>query len=287
VVNQKIILGTVQFGLNYGINNTVGKPSENEAFEVLDVANENGICFLDTADAYGDSISLIGRYHRTRNNQFKILSKFKNVKQGELIQIVNDSLSKLNILQFEVYSYHSFDDYSNNKSVINDLIELKSSGLIKKIGISVYTNVEFETVIEDSSIDVIQLPYNILDNNNLRGLLIERAKQNGKEIHIRSVFLQGLFFMGFQRFPEKLLPLKKYLQTINDFCNKESITMQSLALSYAILNKNIDYVLIGVDNGSQLKKNMESIQYSPEILDFINNSVFVKETELLNPVNWK
>jgi aryl-alcohol dehydrogenase-like predicted oxidoreductase len=116
---------------------------------------------------------------------------------------------------------------------------------------------------------------------------LEKAKLKGKEVHIRSVFLQGLFFMDFNNFPEKLAPLKPYIQKIKDFCSNESLSMQTLALSYALFNNNIDKVLIGVDNTSQLNKNIESILDHQKAFDFINNSVFVKETELLNPANWK
>ena len=286
-MNQKIILGTAQFGLNYGINNSDGKPSEEEVFEILDLAFASGINSLDTADAYGDSIALIGNYHKSRNSRFKVLSKFKNVKQGELEPIINNSLDKLGILKFEVFSYHSFGDYLNNNDLIKDLLKLKSKGLIEKTGISVYSNDELVQAIKDINIDVIQLPYNLLDNYNLRGSLIEKAKQKGKEIHVRSVFLQGLFFMDFDRFPEKLAPLKFYIKKIKDFCISESLSIQTLALCYVLFNKSIDNVLIGVDNSSQLLKYIRSIQNHENAIDFINSSVFVNETDLLNPVNWK
>ena len=286
-MNQKIILGTVQFGLNYGINNSFGQPSEKEVFDILDSAYNNGINCLDTADAYGNSIAIIGDYHSSRSSKFKILSKFKNAREGELAQIARESLNKLKIKQFEVYSYHSFTDYLLNQSLMEELKELKLKGLIRKIGISVYTNDELEKAIEDINIDVIQLPYNLLDNNNLRGVWIESAKEKSKQIHVRSIFLQGLFFMDFNRFPEKLSPLKPYIQKIKDFCLNESLSLQSLALSYALFNKNIDNVLIGVDNSSQFLTNIRSVQNNQKAFDFINNSVLVKEIELLNPVNWK
>jgi uncharacterized protein len=286
MTNDKIILGTVQFGLHYGINNLAGKPSEKEVFNILDIAHDNGIDCLDTADAYGDSIALIGKYHKSRSFRFKVLSKFKNIKRDDLKDNVIKSLKEINISDFEVYSYHSFNEYENNQDLMDILIELKSKGIVTKIGISVYTNSELEQTILDSRIDVIQLPYNILDNINLRGSLIERAKSSGKEVHTRSVFLQGLFFVDSERYPEKLIPLKPYIQEIKDFCKAESVSMQSVALSYVLANKNIDRVLIGVDTSSQLLSNIESIKNHQKAFEFIDNFVVVKETELLNPVNW-
>jgi uncharacterized protein len=286
-MNNKLILGTVQFGLDYGINNTIGKPSKIEVFRLLDIAYEKGIRSLDTADAYGDSIDIIGDYHRTKRNKFKILNKFRGVGTGEIGKIAEYTLGRLDIDRFEVYSFHSYADYLDNKFVLNELNKLKKKGLVNKIGISVYTNSEIEKVIVDKDLDVIQLPYNILDNSNLRGILIDKAKGYGKEIHVRSVFLQGLFFTDFERFPEKLNPLKLYIQNILDICKAESSDIHSLALSYAVFNKNINNVLIGVDSKTQLLKNIESIQNNQKVFDIINNKIFVKETELLNPVNWK
>ena len=144
-----------------------------------------------------------------------------------------------------------------------------------------------ERVIDDSFIDVIQLPYNILDNDNIRGQLISMAKRNGKDVHVRSVFLQGLFFMDFDRFPVKLNPLIRHIRKISDYCRNEYITLESLALSYVLFNKSIDCVLIGIDNKIQLEQNLKSIINNSAAFDFINDTILVKETELLNPVNWK
>jgi len=286
-VKHKIILGTVQFGLNYGINNSAGKTSGKEVFEILDLASKNGIINLDTADAYGSSISQIAKYHYSRGTRFKILSKFSGVKKGELKQVAEKSLISLGIDSFEVFSYHSFNDFLNKRYLADELLELKSLGRIKSTGISVYSNGELEKVIEDKNIDVVQLPYNLLDNSNLRGSLINKARAEGKVVHVRSVFLQGLFFMNFRRFPEKLTPLKAYLQKINEFCANDSLSLLSLAFSYALYNQNIDNVLIGVDNCSQLQSNLDSVIFNQKGFDYIDNNVFVKEIDLLNPVNWK
>lgn len=284
-MNNKIILGTVQFGLDYGINNSSGKPSESEVFSILDTAWQNKIAYLDTADAYGDAIQLIGKYHSQRNHHFKILSKFKEVKKGQLKEQALNALNSLHIDRFEVYSFHSFNDFLAKEYLCNELLSLKKEKLIYKTGISVYTNDEFEKAINANFFDVIQIPYNILDNSNIRGKLIASARQKGIEIHIRSAFLQGLFFMN--QLPEKLNPLEYYLAKVKSFCSVESITIHQLALSYCICNPSINNVLIGVDTKEQLLNNLKSITEHKKAFEFINNNIFVKEIELLNPVNWK
>jgi uncharacterized protein len=286
-VRNKIILGTVQFGTNYGINNLFGKPDENQVCEILDTAYLNGIDCLDTADAYGTAASTIGEYHRNRNFTFKILSKFLNVEKGTLRQIARSALDLLHIEHFEVYSFHSFNEYINNQSIIDELLELKSEGLVRKVGITIYTNEQLAKVIQDPNIEIIQIPFNILDNIFIRGDLITEAKTLGKIIHARSVFLQGLIFMNENSVPEMLTPLKPYLQKIKGFCNSESVSLSSLSLSYAVYNKNIDNVLIGVETQEQLLQNLSDIHYNQKAFDFIDQNIRVKETDLLNPVNWK
>lgn len=286
MMNNKLILGTVQFGLNYGINNLTGQPSEQEIFNILDEAYFQGVRSLDTADAYGNAINYIGNYHQRRGNKFKILSKFIFFEKGKLVQNVKETLEKIHTNAFEVYSFHSFASYSERHYLMDELLFLKQQGIIRKIGISIYTNDEFQHVVNDDFIDVIQLPFNLLDNQNIRGDLMSQAKQKGKEIHVRSVYLQGLFFMDIDSLPDRLLLLKPYLQTLHGYCKKESITMETLALSYALYNKNINHVIIGVDTKEQLIKNLNASNEHPHVIDYINQQIFVKETELLNPVNW-
>jgi aryl-alcohol dehydrogenase-like predicted oxidoreductase len=284
---HKLVLGTVQFGLNYGINNLSGKPSQKDVFEILDTALEHKIDSLDTADAYGNAIQQICLYHQITKHSFKILSKFKNVTKGQLFELSQKSLKNLDIPNFEVYSYHSFNDYLSNPYLMDELQSLKLKGLIKKIGISVYTNSELHSATLDKNIDVIQLPYNILDNQNIRGAYINHGKLNNKEIHVRSVFLQGLLLMDEDSIPKNLTQLRPYIKEIKSYCTKESLNIQSLALSYAVCNMNIDNVIIGVDNKKQLLMNIATIINMKSAFEFIDAHINIKETELLNPVNWK
>jgi aryl-alcohol dehydrogenase-like predicted oxidoreductase len=285
---EKLALGTVQFGLDYGINNSKGKPPEVKTFTILDEARRQGIERLDTADVYGNAIDVIGRYHKN-HDKFKILNKFSFPDSNrEIEDKVNSTLKKLRINAFDVYSYHSFKDFDNNSKTIEVLKKLKQEKLINKIGISIYDNQEFKTAINSEAIDVIQIPYNILDNNSIKGNLITKAKQNGKEIHARSIFLQGLFFVDEIDIIPRLKPLAPYLKKIKDYCGRENMLISELALMYVISNPNIDVVLMGVDSVEQLRINLDCINFKhvKSIMEFVK-TLDVKETKLLNPVNWK
>ena len=289
-MNSKLILGTVQFGLKYGINNIIGKPSNDEVLSLLKVAYNSGIRILDTAEAYGNAHQLIGNYHNIRDNsKFKIITKLPhdikhNLIKSKVIEYLN--LMKVNTL--DVMMFHSFDSFKSNYNALKTLSELKSNVLINNIGVSVYTNTQLESLLNEDLITVVQLPFNLLDNFSVRGDLINRLKEKGKVIHTRSAFLQGLFFKKSTDDISIVQALKPHLETLNKIAKKQGCSMEALALSYCIKQNNIDNVIIGVDSISQLNANIKAAAYevNKEALKSINN-INVESLDLLNPSLWK
>lgn len=287
-MKNKLILGTVQFGLDYGINNPAGKPTKEQVFQIFEAAAKAGISVLDTADVYGNASELIGEFFASSSTRFKINTKFK-VEEGKTItEQLQHSLGLLNTNTVNVYFYHRFDEMLEFPETLVELGKLKSQNLIKKIGVSVYGNDEFEIAVNTPEIDAIQLPFNLLDNYSQRGELLKQAKQKGKEIQVRSVFLQGLFFKELNNYPEYLSPLKPYMQTIQQIGAANNTSMEALALSYALLQPEIENVLIGVDTLEQLNTNLShaNTTLSAESISRIN-AIKVAETKLLYPKNWK
>ena len=289
-MNSKLILGTVQFGLDYGVNNTTGKPSKVNIRSILDSAYNSGIQLLDTAEGYGDSQIKIGEYHNNSTNKFKIITKFSSNAEGfssNIIERVHNNLKILDIDKLYCYMFHSFDDFKKYfEKYRRDLLILKRDGIINNIGVSLYSNDELESVLKFNEITLVQLPFNLLDNNNKRGNIIKKAKAKGIEIHTRSAFLQGLFFKNTNEFSVKIKPLEPYLNLLNDLCD-EDYKMNDLALNYVCNQKNIDKVLIGVDNVQQLESNILSEKkYIKKELTNNIEVIDVKETKLLNPSNW-
>ncbi len=285
---SKFILGTVQFGLPYGINNPSGKVPREESFRILDLAHKIGITTLDTAEGYGDAQDVLGSYHQKYASRFLINTKFKGTQPQELEAECERSLHTLNVSAIETYFFHRFEDFKSKPGLKTMLNELKRKGLIRKAGLSVYTNAEFEEAINDSDIDTIQLPFNLLDNYYQRGHLMKKAKESGKKIQVRSVFLQGLFFKNPQTLPPFLEPLSPYLNKLTEIKDKNQFNMEELCLAYAASTAEIDEIIIGVDSAEQLQRNADAFKTSllPEIADLIHH-IKVKETELLYPYNWK
>ena len=287
-MDGKLILGTVQFGLNYGINNLQGKPDKETVFEIFSYAYENGIRYLDTAELYGNAHDLIGEFHKVNpSRKFQIISKFPHDFEDSLDSKINAYLTKLNVDYLNAILFHSFDSYINHKCQLANFVKLKNKS-IKHIGVSVYTNEQIKEVIDDINIDIIQLPFNLFDNLNLRGELLIKAKAKNKIIHTRSSFLQGLFFMKKDNKNSIRIKLEKELDLIRDISLKSSMSIASIALNYCLNQPNIDGVLIGVDSLQQLKENITFSKHKmqDQYIDQIN-SIIVDNVELLNPSMWK
>ena len=179
-MSKKLILGTVQFGLNYGINNTQGKPEKEAVFEILSCAFEKGIRYLDTAELYGNAHELIGEFHNLNPSKiFHIITKFPHDFEDRLDLKINTYLKQLNVETIHAILFHSFESYLKHKEQLRDIVKLKSNK-VKNLGVSVYTNAQMNEVLDDINIDIIQIPFNVFDNLNIKGKLFQKAKAKNK-----------------------------------------------------------------------------------------------------------
>ena len=283
---SKFILGTVQFGLDYGINNAIGKPTSVQVLRMLEYAASQGVAVLDTADSYGNATELLGVFIKTHPGLFAINTKFRS-NQEPLEKQLSRTFHLLHLNIVNTYFYHSYKDFVNYPELLASLIALKQDNKIRKIGVSVYDNDEFRTVINAADIDVIQFPFNLLDNRYQRGALMKIAKEKGKELQVRSVFLQGLFFKSLSYFSHKLVALKPYLQKIHNICCRYNTTIEKMALLYASKQPEIDNIVFGIDNLEQLIINLEiaKLNLDSKICKEIDQ-IEVIENELLYPKNW-
>jgi len=289
ILNNKLILGTVQMGLPYGINNNSGKISLQNSIEILEYAFNNGIETLDSAESYGNAHEVIGIFHDQNPNKiFRVITKLPHQVNDDIVKKVDGYLKELKVNQLETLMFHSYASYEENIENFGLLKRLKLDKKIKTIGVSVYTNNEIEKVILNDDIDIIQLPFNLFDNTNLRSDILMKAKSKGKIIHTRSALLQGLFFKDIDDTNKIVQKLKKELTLISEISRNEKTSISALALSYCLHQKTIDNVLIGVDSLSQLKDNIKSISYkiTPQTIEHID-TIEIKNLDLLNPSLWK
>ena len=238
---NKLILGTVQFGLDYGINNNTGKVLFNEVKQILSICENQSITKLDTSYAYGDSEKVLGE---TANSTFQIISKYPHIQQS-VHTVFCESLSRLKKNKIYGYLVHDFDFYVENPSIWDDIVSLKRDNLVEKTGFYIYNTKELEYLLSRNiDLDIIQFPYNIFDRSFEPYL--EELKFRNVEIHTRSVFMHGLFFKTTYNLPKKLHPMIPYLEGIHSYCKQKNISIEELALNAVVHHKNIDNVLIGI-----------------------------------------
>ena len=272
----KLVLGTVQFGCQYGIN-SAGRPDEKSVGDILNAARASGINVLDTSRAYGNAEEVLGM---CGTDGFRVVSKYP---KGNIGVSEKFNISLVRLKQKSIYGYllHHFEVYKSIPSVWDSFRRLRDEGKVRKIGFSLYQPEELELLL-DRNVDfsLLQVPYNLFDRKF--ELYFAAMHEMGVEIHVRSTFLQGLFFMDRNKLPEKLEPLRPYLSALDEYTNSTGLTIAQLALNYNLQNPLIDGVLIGVDNVQQLQTNVEAVSDIE-----VNIDIDVKEKELLNPVNWK
>ena len=283
--SNKLIIGTVQFGTNYGINNSMGQVPIEEVSIILDLAYNQGIRTLDTSSAYGSSEVVLGKALKNRDMNFNIVSKYPK-SEASVYDTFQNSLDNLGVNSLYGYLVHHFEFYQKYPEIFKEMTDLKNEGKIQKVGFSLYNVQQLQYLFDhDVKFDILQFPYNIFDRQ-FEPYMSQLADMN-VEIHTRSAFLQGLFFKDTKTLPEKLVPLKKYLVTLHDYCYDADITIEQLSLGYVLANENVKGALIGVDSHHQLEKNLKvaSYQLSQSDLNYIK-SIDIKEKYLLNPVNW-
>jgi aryl-alcohol dehydrogenase-like predicted oxidoreductase len=291
---MKIALGTVQFGLDYGVSNTDGKTSQHNAQQILQYAHNAGIDMIDTAALYGNSENVIGN-SIAKDIDWKIITKtphfigdcinLEHVKQ--LTNFFNKSL--LNLGRKNIYGLliHSCDDLlkPGGTLLFKEMEKLKSQGLVKKIGVSLYDSKQIEVILGKFNIDLVQLPINILDQNFLIHGWLKKLKENNVEIHARSVFLQGLLLIKKKLVSPYFLPIEEQLSEFYKLAEKLSLTQLELALGYVTGINEIDRVVVGVNTATQLQEIVKAINTKVGLKEF--SGICVDNPIYTNPSLWK
>jgi aryl-alcohol dehydrogenase-like predicted oxidoreductase len=283
---MKLALGTVQFGIDYGIANTKGQVQNEEVHAILNYAKKNGVNTLDTASSYGNSEEVLGKFGL---NEFKIITKTTSIKKGVDGVVRNFHQSLKNLKQQKVCGLliHDIGEIEHKRfdTLFIELARLKQQGLVKKIGASVYNSQQIDYLLDNFSIDLIQLPINILDQRLINNDSLIKLKKHNVEIHARSAFLQGLLLMSTDTIPSWFNPIKDTLKLFHKEAKKQNLTKLQLAFGFVQSLIEVDKVVVGVNSLKQLHEiiNASSVKVNTAELSnmSINNPIF------LNPSNWK
>ncbi|HIP13647.1 MAG TPA: aldo/keto reductase [Arcobacter sp.] len=288
---SKLSLGTVQFGLDYGIANETGQPTIQKVKNIIDFVLESGINCFDTASAYGNSEKVLGEV-LNKDKQSYIISKLSS---DDFIQDfennVDQSIQKLNVKSLYAILLHDSKLLSNwDKAFdgsITKLIDLKK---IKYFGVSIYTEDDFNNALGNDAITFIQVPFNIFDQRAIKYNWFQRAKEKNKLIFIRSVYLQGLVFMDKDSLPANLQKAGNYLDILKSYCETLDVATGTLALSFVNSVAKESIVLFGCDSLVQAQQNIDAFNK----LEYLTNSVISEIYEsfkdvpedIFNPTKW-
>ena len=254
---KKIILGTAQFDIKYGINHKTRKMRSSKIFRILNFLKKKNISFLDTARSYASSEEEIGKYFQKTNKKFKIITKF-SFKSGDSIE--KQFKKSFNLLGYlpDTILAHGYRDYMNPK-FHEQIKNIKKKYLIKNVGVSLYNIQELTKILNYKKPDVIQVPINILDKRFLEKKIVKKLKNKSIKIIGRSIFLQGLFFKNKKFIFKNFKNIKKQYNKLIEIACYEKMTLGELSLSWAFHLKEINNIIIGVDSLSHLKKNFNSL----------------------------
>ena len=282
---MKLILGTVQLGLKYGkfMDKNI---SETESLNILKCALDNNITIFDTAQKYGNSEKILSNI--SSNKSVRIITKIDFCDNKNVTKSINQSLKNLKIEKIDTLLLHNFNDVKN-KDLLDELNLKKNEGIIRKIGISVYNVEEAITALKNPLFQVIQIPFNFLDRQWDNDTFLNIVKQRKIEVHIRSIFLQGILLNDISFWPD--VENKEIIyQSIVDICEKYKITKMELIIRYSLSFDWIYGIVFGVNSISQIKENIDRFKNLKEItgdmLVDISNTFQNCSEKLLNPSLW-
>lgn len=290
---EKLGLGTVQLGLNYGISNPDGPPSHKEVSRILNLAVRSGIGLLDTAALYGPSEEVIGE-KLSRDHCLQMVTKtpvFPVEEHGpqearKLRDAFERSLALLGQHRLHGLLIHQAQDLLSpgGDFLYHGMRQLQLQGLVKKIGASVYHSREIDDILRHYSIDLLQVPVSLLDQRLITSGYLEKLKALDVEIHARSVFLQGLLLMNPVELPDYFASVRRHLEVFQSECSRYGTTPLEACLDFVIGLPEIDKAIVGVCSREQLAEVLRAAGRRNPLPDY---SIFaIQEESILNPSKW-
>tara|TARA_B100001564_G_C20646741_1_gene674764 strand:- start:89 stop:961 length:873 start_codon:yes stop_codon:yes gene_type:complete len=286
---NKLALGTVQFGMHYGIANNSKKIFPQKSIsKILKLAKLSKITTLDTAIAYGSSEKKLGKENL---DSFDVITKISNIPSLKnnihswIRKEVELSLQRLN--QNKIYGVllHKASDLNgpDGKKIYEALSILKKERIISKIGISIYSPSELDNIVPNFDIDIVQSPFNVFDTRLKTSGWMNKLHQANIEIHTRSTFLQGLLLMDLKDIPTKFIKWANLFALWDKTVEQSNMNKMEACIQFSSSFNEIDKVIFGVDNVEQFKEvseyNFQS-KYN-NLCDMSSN-----DENLINPTKW-
>lgn len=283
-----LALGTVQFGLAYGIANKQGQVSLNEAKAILELARAGGIDTLDTAMVYGDSEQRLGAIGI---EGWQVVSKLPPVPEGcegiaqWVMRSVQNSLNRMKAEKLHALLLHRPQQLleENGDQLYRALLLLKQDGLIEKIGVSIYAPSELDELCRRYDFDLVQAPFNIMDRRLVDTGWMCRLNERKIELHVRSAFLQGLLLMNPGHRPKKFDRWASLWTKYDSWLRQTGLTPLQACLGFSLSFLEISKVIVGVDSRNQMK---EILEVTNALVPSIPAVLATDDLDLIDPTRW-
>ena len=294
-------LGTVQLGIEYGLGEHSAKPTEEAAFAILDRAVDLGVNTLDTANNYGDSEAVIGRWLTKRRAEGKklpyIVTKVGPLKHGsydilrdDVLYQLEGCMKRLCIDKLDIFMLHDYEDYAQDRDAMRKIFaDIKAQGLYDYSAISAYSRHDYG-VIAESGFDATQIPMNVFDWVKINDGQMEKLEKSGMMVFVRSVFLQGLVFHTPEDLDPRISFCVPYLEKYCGFCKEFGLSPAVLALSFVQSVPGVTTTVLGCDNVAQLESNCQlfdqTVQLTQEQMNKLREAFTDIDPRVINPRVW-
>ncbi|MDO6439399.1 aldo/keto reductase [Cyclobacterium sp. 1_MG-2023] len=296
---SQIAFGGVEIGLPYGpgVHSEKDMLQENEAIALLLQALDKGVNFFDTARMYGKSEELIGKAFRQRREEVVICTKCQHLKNTSgdlpddktLVQIIRSSLEEslvaLRMDYVDVLMLHQADlSILKNEAVCRTFEDLKKEGLTKSIGASTYSVEESETAINSGLWEVIQLPFNLLDQRQAE--IFDLGAEKGVGMVVRSVLMRGMLSERGKNLKPPLAAIEHHISQYASLAAEEGMTLPEYATRYVLDQDKVSSVLVGIDKPVYLEKALETADLPTLNQKLLAGAIPFPEPEFINIPYW-
>lgn len=251
----RLALGSVQFGMAYGITGLATAVPESEICRILAAASREDVQLIDTAPGYGDIEQRIARL--AGDAKFDFVSKIPALPPGLSARETGDfvkqscarSLKRLGARLRVLLFHRGVDLLEEHADAAWQALELAVRGTAIRPGISAYGPEEVAAVGARFPLQVAQIPGSVFDQR-----LRVTPGLDGIEIHLRSVFLQGLLLMSRPSAEARVPRAAAALATWEDWCRRCGLSALEAALGAVKSLPGVGCCVIGVDGVEQFEE---------------------------------
>lgn len=293
---MNLCLGTVQFGMQYGIQGGQ-RPTEDEVFKILAYAADNNVSAIDTASAYGNAEEILGKAIKNKilNRDATFITTKCAIPSSQtqlddcytqLRNALIGSLSRLHTDHVDAFICHTPIGPQDN-CVAEAFQRLKKEGLALNVGASIYEPAEALSCIADNRFSIIQIPFSLFDQRMKDANVLKAAASRSMIIHSRSAFVQGLILMNSNAIPDYLAGIRPYIVKFESLCRETGYSPRALALGYVKAQPEISHLVFGVDNLKQLREIITDFSTVTKINDDLAKTFSKIPEELIMPNKWR